>query len=1064
MLGSKRTPLIGHTSSVQRNLDNSVGTATKTFGQVMKSLFANNEQGFALDFYDTNMLFQDAAGTTPVTAAGQPVGLVFDKSKGLTLGVELLPPVANKSLWGVVGSPTYGNVTVDGTSVILSSNTGGVLAYTTGPFSSSKMYKFSITVAEITGGALFLENAEAGGAIRIDNPGTYTCVARNVSKFYFRNGGPGSAITARITAASAKEIVGNHAYQATSSMRPILRDNPRRADYDGVDDKLLVNLPSTLTNCTVVRATAFAGVEVDTDVTITSPVTLNTDACAMLVINRALTAKELSDVKIAFEQLLRASRVKYLIQSMFANGEVGFAYDMEDITPEKTAWRRNLLTYSNDYSNVIWTKQNTTVTPSIAAPDGSYTASKLIANATLNTHQLYTTFAAKSWKIPVTISFYAKAAELSKIIVFANWDITGQYDLSTGIATGNGRSMVPVGNGWYRCSYTGNADDTVTRTYGIRLLDASGEFNFTGDGVKGVYIWGAQLEYGSLTDYQPITDFKTEFLKAFPQHVLYQDVAGTIPALLPSDPVSLFLDKSKGLVLGSELVINGDFSDGLTGWTPVITTPATVNVVNSTAELSAVGVGAISRLRKLLTVSAGTWYKVQVDVTGNTSSSTVLQLGSTAGGTDYGNFALVSGKNTFHVYVAGTNLHVQIYKGANNGTIYVDNVSIKSISGNHAYQPTSSCRPLLGRHPVGGARNLLTYSGTVTDTSWQFAGGTKTGGQLDSDGGYTATKITGPSTGPTLKINTTAPITGAYTYTVCLKAGTQTTAELLLRNSTTSTNFTIGTINLTTGVITGAGWTSKAKPNGFWECSFTQATGISKDDALYCYYGTLGSATASFDIIVDYAQLEVGSVATTYQETTTLLDITERGKADAWYLKYDGVDDFLYTNAIDFTGTDKVSLFSGVLKLSDASQSMIAEFSQGNVAGSFMLHCGGGSGSEAYTFGSRGNATMYSYAILGKSNYPLLAGSRSNVLSVFGEISTDLSKIKVDPSYTSSNPTIDQGTGNYGNYPLYIGRRGGTSLPFNGHIYSLVGVGRLTTDFETSQLEQALSKTVGVNI
>jgi hypothetical protein len=34
--------------------------------------------------------------------------------------------------------------------------------------------------------------------------------------------------------------------------------------------------------------------------------------------------------------------------------------------------------------------------------------------------------------------------------------------------------------------------------------------------------------------------------------------------------------------------------------------------------------------------------------------------------------------------------------------------------------------------------------------------------------------------------------------------------------------------------------------------------------------------------------------------------------------------------------------------------------------------------------------------------------------------------------------TADKGTGNFLAYPLYIGRRGGSSLPFNGRIYSLL--------------------------
>lgn len=43
-------------------------------------LFSNGEQGAWYDPSDLSTLFQDAAGITPVTAAGQPVGLMLDKS------------------------------------------------------------------------------------------------------------------------------------------------------------------------------------------------------------------------------------------------------------------------------------------------------------------------------------------------------------------------------------------------------------------------------------------------------------------------------------------------------------------------------------------------------------------------------------------------------------------------------------------------------------------------------------------------------------------------------------------------------------------------------------------------------------------------------------------------------------------------------------------------------------------------------------------------------------------------------------------------------------------------
>ena len=47
---------------------------------LIRKLFANGEQGFAYDPNDLTTMFQDAAGTIPVTGAGQPVGLILDKS------------------------------------------------------------------------------------------------------------------------------------------------------------------------------------------------------------------------------------------------------------------------------------------------------------------------------------------------------------------------------------------------------------------------------------------------------------------------------------------------------------------------------------------------------------------------------------------------------------------------------------------------------------------------------------------------------------------------------------------------------------------------------------------------------------------------------------------------------------------------------------------------------------------------------------------------------------------------------------------------------------------------
>lgn len=177
----------------------------------------------------------------------------------------------------------------------------------------------------------------------------------------------------------------------------------------------------------------------------------------------------------------------------------------------------------------------------------------------------------------------------------------------------------------------------------------------------------------------------------------------------------------------------------------------------------------------------------------------------------------------------------------------------------------------------------------------------------------------------------------------------------------------------------------------------------------------------------------------------------------AYYLAFDGADDFLQTSNIDFTGTDKVSLFVGVRKLSTVS-GVIFELSanSGLNNGVFYLASpAGASTPNQVLFLNKG--TTFSAA-----QNPDLPPPRDVVVSAKGNISNDTTLIRTNGLQFSSG--ADQGAGNYGNYPLYIGRRAGTSLPFNGHIYSLIGIGRLTTDSETIALEKSIAKNVGVTL
>ena len=99
-----------------------------------------------------------------------------------------------------------------------------------------------------------------------------------------------------------RRIQGNHAYQTTSSMRPLLVASPQRLDFDTADDKLITNLPAQLTGCTVIRSVPNVGTQILTGQTIPATYNDNKDHCGLIVINRALTPSETSAITAEFNK------------------------------------------------------------------------------------------------------------------------------------------------------------------------------------------------------------------------------------------------------------------------------------------------------------------------------------------------------------------------------------------------------------------------------------------------------------------------------------------------------------------------------------------------------------------------------------------------------------------------------------------------------------------------------------------------------------------------------------------------------------------------------------------
>ena len=263
-----------------------INGAKLSFETVMKKLFANNEQGFFYDSNDLSTMYQDAAGTVPATAVGQPVGLMLDKSKGLVLGSELA------SVTEVVSLPIDDVV--------------GVKTYNIGKVAIGKTYQISFTVTNYTGsGDVGIAGPSThwadGTAVNTASNGTKTCIRTNIGtgsiNLYTRN--TAACVFSNI---SIKELKGNHAYQSTSSMRPLLTASPQRLDYDTAEDKLITALPAQLTGCTVVRSVPNVGTQILTGQTIPATYNDNTDHCGLIVINRALTPSETSAIAAEFNK------------------------------------------------------------------------------------------------------------------------------------------------------------------------------------------------------------------------------------------------------------------------------------------------------------------------------------------------------------------------------------------------------------------------------------------------------------------------------------------------------------------------------------------------------------------------------------------------------------------------------------------------------------------------------------------------------------------------------------------------------------------------------------------
>lgn len=367
--------------------------------------------------------------------------------------------------------------------------------------------------------------------------------------------------------------------------------------------------------------------------------------------------------------------------------------------------------------------------------------------------------------------------------------------------------------------------------------------------------------------------------------------------------------------------------------------------------------------------------------------------------------------------------------------------------GNHRRQTTSANRPV-----VSARVNLLEKTEDLSNAYWTVTGWAT---RVVSGAFTTLTENTSNSVHSVTKptVTTLSSISTQCTITTSLKAGTRRYLQFQFDNGVQGVGIVVDTQNWTISNLTGAGTVtaSSITPLGDGEYrvsvtgNYTTGTGLI-NAAIYglanstqnnVVYTGDGSTIIAGKIDLRVANIGVGLPA--YQRVNTSTDYDSTGFPT--YIKPNGSNQFMVTNSINFSATDKMTVWQGVRKLSDAAAAILTELSvdASSNNGTFNLLFPRGATINNPSYTSRGTSGGVCGSTANNMPSPI-----TNVLTALSDISADSSTLRVN-GVIQATQAADQGTGNYGNYPAYFYMRAGTSLPFNGHDYGSIARGAAST-------------------
>jgi hypothetical protein len=171
--------------------------------------------------------------------------------------------------------------------------------------------------------------------------------------------------------------------------------------------------------------------------------------------------------------------------------------------------KTNLHLRSDNLSVSPWSRTGTNVTTNATvSPDGSSNANLLIEDTSTGAHNIGSLVSGLTVGTAYVYSVYVKASGRTLINLGGWGGLNSEFNLSNGTISiaGNGSPQIQnAGNGWYRCSITGNATAT-NGTPLVAIRQTTNTNSYTGNGTSGIILWGAQFEAGlNATSYIPTT-------------------------------------------------------------------------------------------------------------------------------------------------------------------------------------------------------------------------------------------------------------------------------------------------------------------------------------------------------------------------------------------------------------------------------------------------------------------------------------------------------------------------------------------------------------------------------